>query len=176
MLGRTRWGRTHHGGKPEAKMASSHAGTCPRDLLQGLVHSSVLTVNPSPKHHSQTIFSFVATELKVTLPCLALQEVMKKDGTFDIMFWKVCASKSCDHKDTAWDWIAGMNNKGITKVGQERFNITRDGALEIHQVNMSDSGQYMCTVKTINHASPGVHHTTLVVIGKGSFKLCLALS
>lgn len=100
------------------------------------------------------------------MPCPALQEVVRKDGAFDIMYWSHCTSRTCDQKDTEWDWIAGMNNKGITKVGQERFNITRDGALEIHQVNMSDSGQYMCTVKTINHASPGVHHTTLVVIGK----------
>ena len=136
MLGRTRWGRTHHGGKPEAKMASSHAGTCPRDLLQGLVHSSVLTVNPSPKHHSQTIFSFVATELKVTLPCPALQEVIWKDGTYDILYWKVCASKRCDRNDTKWDWLAGMSNTGSTHVKQERFNITRDGALEIHPVNL----------------------------------------
>ena len=71
-----------------------------------------------------------------------------------------------------------MNNKGITKVGRERVNITRDGALEIHQVNLSDTGQYMCTVKTINHSSPGVHHTTLVVTEKaekGTFKLCFWL-
>jgi len=57
-----------------------------------------------------------------------------------------------------------MNNKGITQIGRERVNITYDGALEIHQVNLSDTGQYMCTVKTINHSSPGVYHTTLVVI------------
>jgi len=80
------------------------------------------------------------------------------------MYWSHCTSKKCDHKDTTWDWIAGMNNKGITQIGRERVNITYDGALEIHQVNLSDTGQYMCTVKTINHSSPGVYHTTLVVI------------
>jgi len=62
-----------------------------------------------------------------------------------------------------------MNNKGITQIGRERVNITYDGALEIHQVNLSDTGQYMCTVKTINHSSPEVYHTTLVVIKDGKF-------
>ena len=112
---------------------------------------------------------------KVTMPCPALQDVVGNDGTFDIIYWSRCTSRTCDHKDTKWDWIAGMNNKGIIKVGRERVNITRDGALEIHQVNLSDAGQYMCTVKTINHSSPGVHHTTLVVTEKaekGTFKLC----
>ena len=108
---------------------------------------------------------------KVTMPCPALQDVVGNDGTFDIIYWSRCTSRTCDHKDTKWDWIAGMNNKGIIKVGRERVNITRDGALEIHQVNLSDAGQYMCTVKTINHSSPGVHHTTLVVTEKGTFKL-----
>ena len=103
------------------------------------------------------------------MTCPALQEVIKNDGTFDIMYWSHCTSKKCDHKDTTWDWIAGMNNKGITQIGRERVNITYDGALEIHQVNLSDTGQYMCTVKTINHSSPGVYHTTLVVIKDGKF-------
>ncbi|XP_020619557.1 uncharacterized protein LOC110057307 isoform X2 [Orbicella faveolata] len=100
---------------------------------------------------------------KVTLACPALQEVVRNDGTFYIAYWSVCTSKRCDQQDTTWDWIAGMNNKGITKVGRERVNITSDGALEIHKVNLSDTGQYMCTVKRINHSSPAVHHTTLVV-------------
>ena len=69
-----------------------------------------------------------------------------------------------------------MNNKGNTKVGRERVNITTDGALEIHQVNLSDTGQYMCTVKTITHSSPAVHHTTLVVFEQGKFKLSLWFS
>ena len=109
------------------------------------------------------------------MPCPALQDVVGNDGTFDIIYWSRCTSRRCDHKNTKWDWIAGMNNKGIIKVGRERVNITRDGALEIHQVNLSDAGQYMCTVKTINHSSPGVHHTILVVTEKaekGTFKLC----
>ena len=105
------------------------------------------------------------------MACPALQEVIKNDGAFDIMYWSLCTSKKCDHKDTTWDWIAGLNNKGITQVGRERFNITYNGALEIHQVNLSDAGQYMCTVKTINHSSPVVYHTTLVVIKDGKFKL-----
>ncbi|XP_020619553.1 uncharacterized protein LOC110057304 isoform X2 [Orbicella faveolata] len=100
----------------------------------------------------------------VTMPCPALQEVVSNDGTFDIMYWSICTSRRCDHQGTTWDWIAGMNNKGITQVGPERVNITTDGALEIHKVNLSDTGQYMCTVKTINHSSPGIYHTTLVVI------------
>ena len=132
-------------------------------------------LNPSQKHQSQTIFSFVGSQLKVTLPCPALQEVIRKDGTFDIMYWKVCTSRRCDHKDTTWDWIAGMSNTGITKVGRERVNITRDGALEIHRVNISDTGQYMCGVKKIDHSSPGIYHTTLVVIKDGKFKSCFGL-
>ena len=131
------------------------------------------TFNPSQKHSSQTNFIFLASELKVTLHCPVLQEVIRKDGTFDIMFWKVCTSKSCDHKDTTWDWIAGMNNTGITQVGRERVNITRDGALEIHRVNMNDTGQYLCRVQKIDHSSPEVYHTTLVVIKDGKFKLCV---
>ena len=74
-----------------------------------------------------------------------------------------------------WDWVAGMNNKGITQVGPERVNITTDGTLEIHKVNQSDTGQYMCTVKTINHSSPGIYHTTLIVIEAGKLKLCVWL-
>ena len=103
------------------------------------------------------------------MPCPALQDMVRRDGTFDIIYWSHCTSR-CDHTDTEWDWIGGMNNKGITKVGRERVNITRDGALEIHEVNPSDSGQYMCTVKTINHSSPGVYKTTLL-ISDGKFKL-----
>ena len=57
----------------------------------------------------------------------------------------------------------------------ERVNITSDGALEIYQVNLRDSGQYMCTVKTINHSSPGIYHTTLVVTNDGKLKLCVWL-
>ena len=81
----------------------------------------------------------------------------------------------CEDQDTKWDWIGGMNNEGITPVGTERVSITSDGALVIQEVKQSDSGQYMCTVKTINHSSPGVHHTILVVTEKaekGTFKLC----
>ena len=109
------------------------------------------------------------------MPCPALQYVVRSDGTFDIVYWSVCTSRTCDHKDTKWDWIGGMNNKGITQVGRERVNITRDGALEIHQVNPSDTGQYMCTVKTINHSSPGIYHTILVVTNDGKLKLCVWL-
>ena len=103
------------------------------------------------------------------MPCPALEDVIRNDGTFDIMYWSVCTSR-CDHEDTNWDWIGGMNNKGITQVGRERVNITSDGALEIHQVNLTDTGQYMCTVRTINHRSPGIYHTTLVVVSDGKLK------
>ena len=140
----------------------------------------MLTFKPSQKHYSQTIFSFVAhsnrrhssatpiSELDVTkLQCPALQEVERKKGEFDIMYWEVCTSKSCDHKDTTWDRIASMSNTRITHVERERFNITRDGALEIHPVNPSDTGQYMCTVKKTDHSSPGIYHTSLVVIQDG---------
>lgn len=99
----------------------------------------------------------------VTVPCPALQDVVRRDGTFDIIYWSLCTSRRCDQKDTKWDWIGGMNNKGLTQVGRERVNITRDGALDIHEVNPSDSGEYMCTVKPINHASPEVYQTTLLI-------------
>ena len=87
------------------------------------------------------------------------------------MYWKVCTSKSCDHEDTTWDLIAGMNNTGFTHPERKRFKIRRDGALEIHPVNLSDTGQYMCTVKKTDHSSPGIYHTTLAVIKDGKFKL-----
>ena len=106
--------------------------------------------------------------------CPALQEVVRKDGTFDIMYWSVCISRTSDDQDTKWDWIGGMNNEGITQVGTERVSITSDGALVIQEVKQSDSGQYMCTVKTIDHSSPGIYHTTLVV-KDGKFRLCVWL-
>lgn len=112
---------------------------------------------------------------KATVPCPVLQEVVRNDGTFDIVYWSICTSKRCDDQDTTWDWIAGMNSKGITKVGKERTNITSDGALEIHKVRLSDAGKYMCTVKRIDHTSPRVHHATLIVIKEGKFKFCVWL-
>ena len=110
----------------------------------------------------------------VTVPCPALQDVVRRDGTFNIIYWSICTSRRCDQQDTKWDWIGGMNNKGLTQVGREGVNITRDGALEIQEVNPSDSGQYMCTVKPINHASPEVYKTTLLIKdGKsGSWLVC----
>ena len=123
-----------------------------------------MTLNDNKPSSQTTIYE------NVTMPCPALQEVVRNDGTFDIIYWSLCTSRRCDHKDTKWDWIAGMNNEGITKIGRERVSITRDGALEIHQVNPSDSGEYMCTVKPINHSSPVVYHTNLL-IKDGKFKL-----
>ena len=108
----------------------------------------------------------------VTMTCPALQDVVRRDGTFVNIKWSFCTSRRCDQKDTKWVWIAGMNNEGRTQVGQERVHITRDGGLEIKEVNPSDSGQYMCTVKPINHGSPEVYHTTLL-IKYGKFKLCI---
>ena len=116
--------------------------------------------------------SLMTIRENVTMHCPALQEVVRNDGTFDIMYWSVCTSRKCDDQDTKWDWIGGMNNKGITQVGRERVRIASDGALEIQEVKKSDSGQYMCTVKKIDHSSPGIHHTTLVV-KNGTLKLCV---
>ena len=79
--------------------------------------------------------------------CPALQEVVRNDAAFYVMYWSICTSRRCDQKDTKWDWIGGMNDKRVTRVGRERVNITKGGTLEIHEVNPSDSGQYMCTVK-----------------------------
>jgi len=107
--------------------------------------------------------------------CPVLQEVVRNDGAFDIVYWSICTSKSCNDQDTTWDWIAGMNSKGVTKVGRKRITITSDGALEIQRVRLGDAGQYMCTVKTINHTSPRVHHVTLLVFRDGKFKLCACM-
>ena len=84
----------------------------------------------SKKHSLKPSFFFVALNNskpsspttireKVTMPCPALQYVLRSDGTFDIVYWSVCTSRKCHHKDTKWDWIGGMNNKGITQVGRE---------------------------------------------------------
>ena len=51
---------------------------------------------------------------------------------------------------------------------REGIRITSDGALVIEQVQLSDAGHYMCTVKRINHVSPERHFVTLAVdrVGK----------
>ena len=104
---------------------------------------------------------------EATLTCPVLQEVVEKDGAFDIAYWSICTSKSCQDQDATWAWIAGMNGTGAIKVGREGINMTIDGTLDIHRVRL------MCTVKRINHRSPIVHFATLIVNNKdGEFKLC----
>ena len=54
--------------------------------------------------------------------------------------------------------------------------ITSDGALEIENVQLSDAGHYMCTVKKINHVSPRRHFVTLAVnrVGKSGLRWSVA--
>ena len=49
--------------------------------------------------------------------------------------------------------------------------MTSDGALEIENVQLSDGGHYMCTVKIINHVSPRRHFVTLAVNRAGKLGL-----
>lgn len=105
---------------------------------------------------------------KATVPCPVLQEVVKIDSAFDIVYWSVCTSKSCEDQDSTWTWMAGMNRNRTTRAGRKGINITSDGALEIKKVKLSDAGHYKCTVKRINFGSPRVHFATLIVnrVGK----------
>ena len=100
--------------------------------------------------------------------CPVLQEVIEKDGAFDILFWKICTSGSCEDQNSKWGWLGGMNNEGKTKINREGIKITSNGALEINNVRLSDAGLYMCTVKRIDHKSPKRHFVTLTVnrVGK----------
>lgn len=97
------------------------------------------------------------------------------DGAFDIVSWSNCTAR-CDDQNLTWDpewiWMAGINQTGAPKVGTNGVSITKDGALEIHQVQLRDAGKYRCTVKRIDHSSPGVHFITLIVTGMN----CLSMS
>lgn len=104
---------------------------------------------------------------KATMPCPILQEVVKEDDTFDIVYWSFRTSKSCDDQRSTWDWVAGMNQDGTTKVGRSGINISSDGALEIQKVQLSDAGKYICTVERIDYRSPRWYFATLVVNGVG---------
>ncbi|KAL9964303.1 hypothetical protein ACROYT_G027926 [Oculina patagonica] len=112
--------------------------------------------------HSETTQSVTVNETAI-IPCHVLQEVIIKDGTFDLLSWKICTSERCDDQDTTWDWLGGMNHKGKTKVAREGIKINSDGALEIENVQLSDAGQYKCAVKNIHHTSPSRHFVTLTV-------------
>ncbi|XP_020610627.1 uncharacterized protein LOC110049182 isoform X2 [Orbicella faveolata] len=104
---------------------------------------------------------------KATMPCPILQEVVNKDGTFDIVYWSLCTSKSCDDTHSTWDWIAGMNQEGTRAAVRSGINITSGGALEIQKVQLSDAGLYKCTVKRSDRSSPRISFATLFVNGVG---------
>ena len=104
------------------------------------------------------------------MSCPVLQEVVQKDGAFDVAYWSICTSESCEDEHATWDWIAGMNGERKTKVGRKGINMSTDGALNIQKV------RFMCTVKRINHESPLVHFVTLTINKDGELKLCRLLS
>ena len=87
------------------------------------------------------------------------------DGAFYNVYWSNCTS-SCDDLNLTWDWMAGINGTGAPKVKRKGISITKDGTLEIHNVQLSDTRKYMCTVKRIGHTSPRVYFTALIVKGK----------
>lgn len=96
------------------------------------------------------------------MQCPIFKKVLEKDGSFEIVYWSNCTS-SCDYQNLRWAWMAGVNRTGTSKVGRKDINITKDGAVEIQNVQPSDAGKYRCTVKRINHTSPEVHFITLSV-------------
>lgn len=104
---------------------------------------------------------------KATIPCPILQEVVKGDGTFRIVYWSLCTSKRCDDQHSTWDWIAGINQEGTTKAVRSGINITSGGALEIQKLQLSDAGLYKCTVKRSDDSSLRIWFATLVVKGVG---------
>ncbi|KAL9964297.1 hypothetical protein ACROYT_G027918 [Oculina patagonica] len=84
------------------------------------------------------------------------------DGAFYNVDWSNCTS-SCDEVNLTWDWMAGMNGTGTPKVKRKDISITMNGTLEIHNVQLSDAGRYMCTVNRIGYRSPRVYFTALIV-------------
>ena len=112
----------------------------------------------------------------ILVPCPVLAEVIQMDGAFKASYWSYCVSKSCTTKETKWVWLAGMNSSGVTQVTREgryadRVNLTRNGTLEISNVEIADATDYRCTVKRINYTSPRVYFVTLVVNASG--KSCI---
>jgi len=108
----------------------------------------------------------------IMIPCPVLAEVIQQDGTFNILYWSYCASKSCTTKETKWSWLAGMNSDREIKVVHagrygNRINLTRNGALIINSVQEADTTDYRCTVKRINYTSPRVYFVSLVVNASG---------
>lgn len=101
---------------------------------------------------------------KATLPCPILQEVVKEDETFDIVYWSFRKSKRCGRP---WDRIADMNQEGKTKVRRDGIRITRHGALKFQKVQFSDAGTYKCTVKRSYKSLKRKYFATLVVDGVG---------
>ena len=51
----------------------------------------------------------------INLSCPALSKVYQMDGTFKVVVWSLCTTKSCSAKDTQWTWLAGLNSQGKTK-------------------------------------------------------------
>lgn len=101
---------------------------------------------------------------KATMPCPILQEVVKEDNTFDVVYWSLRKSKQC-HRP--WNLIAVMTQEGKTEVGRSGVSITSQGALEIQKVQPSDSGIYKCTVKKSDSRSERMYFAALVVDGVG---------
>ncbi len=96
--------------------------------------------------------------------CPVFEQVIKMDGAFYNVDWSNCTS-SCDEVNLTWDWMAGMNGTGTPKVKRKDISITMNGTLEIHNVQLSDAGRYMCTVNRIGYRSPRVYFTALIVKG-----------
>ena len=56
----------------------------------------------------------------VKISCPALSKVIKRDGTFEAVYWNYyCNSKPCDSLGTEWPWLAGMNKEGKIKATKE---------------------------------------------------------
>lgn len=104
----------------------------------------------------------------INLSCPALSKVYQMDGTFKVVVWSLCTTKSCSAKDTQWTWLAGLNSQGKTKTIDKgpysnRVNITLNGTLEIYHTEVSDSNTYKCSVHRINYTSPERNFVTLQV-------------
>lgn len=108
----------------------------------------------------------------IMIQCPVLAKVIQQDGTFKALYWSYCVSKSCNTIETKWSWLAGMNSDRARKVTHEgryanRVNLTRNGTLQINNVQVADATDYRCTVRRINYTSPGVYIVNLVVNTSG---------
>ncbi|KAL9964298.1 hypothetical protein ACROYT_G027919 [Oculina patagonica] len=135
---------------------------CVTDLLCFLCVWVFAVAALKDNKHSKTTLSVTINDTAI-IPCPVLAEVINKDGKFDLLSWKICTSERCDDQDTTWGWLGGMNHKGTTKVSREGIKINSDGALEIKNVQLGDTGRYMCTIKRIRHTSPKRHFVALTV-------------